>query len=580
MKFHDSDPAVIYRYGLRRPDKPTSARLLDEMRWANRFYNALIEIMRRKGDAVQAARRKLYPEYEALETQAAELVQQLDAKRASIKSVNAKSRTRGENAGLKLQAAKLKDELAQVRAQLKEQRAALKDDVALLAAWDQCEAAANAEVKAARKARECSWGTGGDIEASVQQATQKSHGMPRFRRWDGGGKFTVQIQGGMSIEDAFGGADTRLRIDDLPNRDTIDKVPRSKRMTTLHLRIGSDAERRPVWVSVPLIYHRPLPPDAQIKRAYVTCKIVGKRPVWEAGFVLARESGWSKPDLADSGTVGIDVGWRLIDKGLRVAYFAGDDGQFGQVVLPYEWIETWKRIENRQSARDSAFNAARDRLAHWVDERLRAAEKDATLSPPEWLIERLKDRDGTRMTLRQWRSANRLWSVVAHWRDNRFAGDSEIYDWMLSWWREERREHDGIEGQRRHQIQHRDEQYRQVAVWLRRRYRTACVESCNWAKMQRNAEAEEEADDGALKHHMRRAAVGKLLELIREHVAQVVGVPAKDTTRKCHACGHVGGIDTEFIEVECPECGVLIDQDKRAALNLLAARAEVPEAVS
>lgn len=572
MKFHDSDPAVIYRYGLRRPDRKTSERLLDEMRLANRYYNALIEIMRRKGEAVQTARRRLYPEYEALETRAAELSQQIESQRALIKAANAKARTRGENTGLKLEIAKLKGELTQVRAQLKEQRAALKDDPALRAAWDQCEAAANAEVKSAREARECSWGTGGEIEASVKQATQKSHGMPRFRRWDGGGKFAVQIQGGMSIEEAFGGEHTQLRIDDLPHRDCIDRMPRSHRMTRLHLRIGSDAERNPVWVSVPLIYHRPLPPDARIKRAYVSCRIVGKRPVWECGFVLARESGWAKDDQATDGDAGIDVGWRIVPEGLRVAYWVADDSAEGQVALSQEWLDRWRQIDERQGARDRAFDAARDRLADWIDARGE--------SLPDWLTGRLKDRDSGRRTLRLWRSPTRLWSLVAHWRDNRFDGDSEIYDWLLSWWREERREHDGIEGMRRRQQNQRDEVYRQFAVGLRRRYKTACIESTNWARMQRAAAPEDESPDGAVRHYMRHAAVGRLLELIREHFAEVVGVPAKDTTRRCQSCGSVAVVEGQYLMVTCPDCGETIDQDRRAAINLLAARAAMAGAVS
>src|SRR5205807_6540186 len=107
----------------------------------------------------------------------------------------------------------------------------------------------------------------------------------RFHRWDGRGRLAVQLQGGLPVADAFG-SDSRLRIAPVPAGAWERGAPPSARRTTVQLRIGSEG-REPVWATVPVVLHRPLPPAAQIKWVFLLRERIGTSEDWHVPFVLA-----------------------------------------------------------------------------------------------------------------------------------------------------------------------------------------------------------------------------------------------------------------------------------------------------
>src|SRR6185295_8157008 len=107
------------------------------------------------------------------------------------------------------------------------------------------------------------------------------------------------------------------------------------------------------------------------------------------------------------GIVGIDMGWRKVDQGLRVAAWHGSDGDQGTLILPQKLLDKAAYSERLRSIRDTIFNDVRDRLATWL-----SANADIV---PLWLKEATE-------SIRQWRSQSRLAATVLRWRENRFTG--------------------------------------------------------------------------------------------------------------------------------------------------------------
>ena len=145
----------------------------------------------------------------------------------------------------------------------------------------------------------------------------------RYRRWTGAGRVTVRFQYGLSVEKAFAD-DTRLRLGAVdpeawshPSRGFRRKLSR----TTVRIRVGSD-RRVPLWLELPVMLHRPLPPSGVIRAASVVREIVGGRYRWRLLLIVEQPADEAP---RQGFTVAIDLGWRMLDDGLRVAYWEDDE---------------------------------------------------------------------------------------------------------------------------------------------------------------------------------------------------------------------------------------------------------------
>jgi len=179
--------------------------------------------------------------------------------------------------------------------------------------------------RSARKHCGVYWGTYLLLEAAVDAASKQplweggKTNDPRFYRWDGTAAWGVQLQGGMSVDEATSCADTRLQLEHVaaPAHMT---GRRAQHRTLLRLRVASD-RRSPIWAEWQMIMHRPLPEDATLKMATVHRRREGRRWRWSIDITVAMES---KPRRCTTGVVGVDFGWRLRSGGgIRVAYWSG-----------------------------------------------------------------------------------------------------------------------------------------------------------------------------------------------------------------------------------------------------------------
>jgi hypothetical protein len=555
---HDSKPSRVYAFKALAPAGADLDTALEQLRLAHRYGNALVEIERRRRGRVDDLLRArapavagLAPQLEAIEAEveAAEAV----VKRARIVARRRDAATPEQRAAL----AGLRTRRKDLRAALKEARAAAFADGTLRADLDAIGADADAEQRAARAECGVFWGTYLFIEQCHKD--DRKGAPPRFKPWRGEGALAVQLQHGLPWPGVLLCGDTRLRVEIRPHGPAADPASarsRTKARADLYFRVGSIG-RAPLWCRTTVHVHRRPPADAAVKWAYLHRRKVGPRALWEFRLVLACDD-WDRDDWAPSGAVGVDLNWRSLPAGLRVATSVGSDDESEHLFIPREWLRAWHQVESLRSIRDRNFDPARDRLAAWLA---------AAVAVPDWLRERTEH-------LARWRSAGRLSALVWHWKDARFEGDADIYECMEAWRKQDKHLHVWEASLHRKACRRRDDLYRKFAARLSRRYHTVHLEDIDYQAL-RVVPPPDVADEPYARLYARIAAPGRLAAFLRERFAAAVKVPAAYTTLRCSACAREGWetlweCDTAAkVMHTCPVCGYTLDQDVNAATNLL-----------
>jgi putative transposase-like DNA-binding protein len=299
--------------------------------------------------------------------------------------------------------------------------------------------------------------------------------------------------------------------------------------------------------------------------------------------------------------VAIDLGWRARPNGsLRVAMWQGTDGKKGEFVMPAEVEAQIRYADQLRKTRDLEFNRNRDKLLTWIKD-VRGSSAPSTDAPgateslqeqqaddlvprstflvpqislPDWLLQAASH-------MGQWRSIRRLALFAEHWKKNRFPGDETAFDTLEAW-----RYHDDHlwnweASQRRKGLLHRREEYRMFAARLAKQYGVLVLEEFDLREVamippvEKGPKVPSQQDDLARSNrHVASTSElrGALVNAFRSRGAEVVKVPAQNTTQACHACGVVQKFDAaKKLEWKCrvPECGAAWDQDVNADVNLL-----------
>jgi hypothetical protein len=320
----------------------------------------------------------------------------------------------------------------------------------------------------------------------------------------------------------------------------------------VRLRVGSKKDKSPIWATVPIVLHRPLPEEGRIKWVRLVRRRVGRRVRHSVQFTISFPGSGMAAAPRD-GTVAADINWRLLPEGLRVATWVGNDGETGHIILPKTWLDEMDRVQGLQATRDKLFNHARADLTAWM----RRAP-----SLPDWLTEDTR-------TIQQWRAIGRLVGLVTRWRDRRFAGDEEIRSHLEAWRSKELHLFEWETHLREQLLNRRREIYRVSAARLGDRYGTCVLENMDLRKFARQEGPMERVAD-AVRSLRQKAALHSLRQALR-HKLRIVTIPAMHTTRTCHGCGHV---QKRFnaarrLRYRCEACRLEWDQDENAARNML-----------
>jgi hypothetical protein len=312
------------------------------------LWDRLVDIERMwEAEQRQAAARHI--------TRAAEIVQRL----REITGALPAARNDAVKA-LLVERAQLRRELWPLLAQW---RAAHKDEMKAI------EEARYARVTEARQLSTAYWGNYLNViqryETARVEVLKKGRRLRKSSLDDDSGRINVQIQ---RTPSGLGAAPSELQ-DGTVSDIAIGVVPeaahtsgfRGERRelcrTVVELRCDAAGGR----IKLPLVYHRPLPPNGRVKWCQLTWRKRGEKTIWQLCLTVT----------LNSATVTIDT---VLDRGaLRVARIAGPGGLAERVELSRDWMHQYDRVDHLASIiRDEQaparlrINARLQRPGLWV----------------------------------------------------------------------------------------------------------------------------------------------------------------------------------------------------------------------
>ena len=552
-------PTLVYRYGCSPPLEELDA-VQDQWFYANRYRNQLVEIELRRRTASEAIIGESSEQLADVNAKINDLTGQIAALVTEKKQRNSAARRRSRHEDLNRQITSLKQSrkvLYQQRKELRLDQYASPENAASLLAVN---AMAAAERKAARKLASREWGLYYGTYLLVEDAA-KSMGKgtpPKFRsfRRSDGGTIGVQIatragEQHLTVDRLYAGANKSVLLEPEPVLANVSNRRRHRPYVLVKLCIGGQDSKRVIGLSNPRRYvtvrmslHRPLPVGSHITWVRLVARPLGTKLKWEVHFTVARDYEFT-PETAD-GFVGIDIGWRKGD-GQRVAYWAGNDGQHGELRLPADLVAAIKHKSDLQAIRDQRFDIMKSGLVAWL----------ATAIVPEWL------KDAT-ATLVKWRSQRRLHDLEYKWRSQRFDGDVGSYTSLVEWHKQDYHLLEWLANESQRARNRRKDMYGKFVAELRRHYGTVGLEDIDLRAMARK-------DDVHRNYQVQRSLAD--LSTLRTMLAdglKVVDVPPAYTSQTCHCCGVRNQIGANMT-YQCSDCGWHGDRDYNGAMNILRA---------
>ena len=418
----------IYQYGCHANIPPQTLTLIsDQLYRAHNYYNSLVAIERDYREDVSRCQAKHSHELQVATEEAMSIESRIEACYESIRRLKQRERRNIIDTQSAEEIRKLKVQLKDVRQKIKTAKSLLKSnedykkDLELLR-----ERLYKRRKELYGSVSDLFWGSKSLCVNRLEAAIRTTPGgIPRFRPWSRDGSIYTQIQYGITAERAYSGQDNRLQIQ---------RVPGAKKLCIVRVRVGSNG-RDPVFAELPTSIHRPIPEGSLIMGVTITRRGGPLHRKSRAEVVYADRYYVSltlripeEQSTDPGGVAAIDLGWRKLPDGVRVAYVVTHDRRHIELVLPQFMCDRYDEIESIQSQRDIAFNDARDNLVRYIDE--------CQCGIPESLKEASK-------TLRNWRSTKRLWWLVENWESH--PGDDMILPILRSWaqyeLQESRRQH-------------------------------------------------------------------------------------------------------------------------------------------
>ena len=560
----------VYKYGLVPIGHPPEA-VIEELWRSNRLWNDLVALHRENSESWDDARCVASIQYselnEALEGKNSEISEAFDALRTArmeegTKDESANPRLKSERAiinRLKAERSKIYDELKPARREADK----LIDKKALNADFqNKCKDALAAKNSGIYRR------TADQIFADFRTARDrafKSGATMRFHRFDGTGYFQFRCTrkgsntDGISVDEFMDGKFTEYMRFCVQSLDTTKSKPRIRVKSVL---TGGKSKASKVFQDFDLIYHRPLPDNAQVQNGQIIRSRTGDK--FRYDLVLTIKIPKVLPMAVPTNeAIGIDIGFRRTATSVQVATIISSNlhGRPEEIVAPEKMIRAIERVISIQNELDDS-----------------ATELGKEIKPL-LLADPLKEDHGR---YKLWSSAARLPSHVTlsfetayklarwlTWEPN--ALPEEAANRIIKWWRQYSRRYREQHNLRKKQLLNRKHFYRQIASDLVNRRRLIVLEDID---LSRFAETRDKSTKLTNKARAQRflAAPSEFRDAIvnaadREGVPWVKVNPAY-TSKICSDCGCL------FIKLgaektwTCEECGVIHDRDENAAKNI------------
>lgn len=461
----------VYRYRV-LGDLPDEA--LAELRRAHELSNLLVEIEKRHADRVAEAWRE-YPELLQLEEAIGTATEAIEEVAEEVSQYKRRNRTGKVPPELKekLKAARVarRDAKAAFRDEKAIKYPLLKPKLVLLADRLRAEIKATYAESVAGGLYWANYNAITDRHRRAVQAvkTRRKQGLVadlRYRRWTGEGTLNVQLQRSVkqpartpaTIADDSGPWHNVAQLTPAHNPDDWGKLSRAEqrriRLGMLRFRVGAGEEAG--WVELPIIVHRPIPPDADICMAEITRRRLGSRMLVHASIVVRLPV---TPARTEGGVVAIHVGWRALpDRAIRVAVLAGatsppDEitgvvrchGNWSEIVIPAWWRDQMDYVQSLTSIRDRNLDATKAWVLAWLGQHpnhsiagIETIDKWRSQNRFAALSMRLRNDDSIDLELRRqleaWRVQDRhLWDIEANLRAKILARRNDAFAKVAAW---------------------------------------------------------------------------------------------------------------------------------------------------
>lgn len=363
-----------------------------------------------------------------------------------------------------------------------------------------------------------------------------------------------------------------------PSQDAVDRAGNRKgrRFQTLSIRTGTiPGTRDPVWTRFHILTKgrgkcRQIPDDASIAWVKIVRTHIMHRPQighgtptmaarerWEVQFTVTEPVQRTTPTA--TGTVGIDIGWRRVDGGIRVAYAATKTGA-RELVIPDSLLALRGKADSIRSYRDLQLDLLRNALI--------ARRETAPADLAEVLAH-----------AHSWRRVGHFVHVARRVHEAVLAGRLDVVTWLGPWFvvamlgvlkrdGHLRGYEAGLRDQQQRRILGRTQTW--IAGVLAGHDVVGIEQTIRIDRMRARGTADTESARQAAVAHV-ETAPGRLREWVIK-MAESRGITVHEidpymTTQRCDACGDNRGPCTELYAV-CPHCGFAEDQDYTAAKTI------------
>ena len=532
----------------------------EELQRETAFWNVLVEIERNHREAFikMTADDPAVAEIEtSLTAKIEERREHIDARKAARKAARKKVPTEELDKRIEVLSAEIRSLAETAKARRKTARDSLKEPLRVL------ELARRDAVKRARQNSGLWWGNYNAVAASYERARQMTFRRKaelHFHRHDGGGRFTNQIQGGMTTDALFSSGHSQVQVSPLradawthPCRGERRRLQRTTMTATVFTR---DGQRRSV--SWPMIMHRPIPDDSLIKEVVVSRRRQGNAWRWSVTFTCSRMIEPPRP--AETGQIkAIDLGWRKVEGGLRVAtVLAEGQAHPTHIILPQAILDGFAYADDIRGERDDMLNE--------VLPKVRAI--DWTQAPPTLAAIGQAVKAAPKIGFGRVASLAIAWREHSDWR-------AEDYELLEAWrkddkrlWIEEFNLRDKLQGRRR-------DFYRNQAKALVAGVRVVILEEFDLAEAAKvkRENGQENVIPAPSRHYRTVAAIHELRKWVELQAVKVSAEICRHSgvsTWLCHACGlDVHSAHPESLIQSCSN-GHVWDQDENACRNMLA----------
>ena len=375
--------------------------------------------------------------------------------------------------------------------------------------------------------------------------------------WTGSGSVCIHFQKELPVSDAFR-QNGRLQIEQVPEEAWSSpkrSIRRQLARTTVRIRVAANADRTPVWLELPVVIHRPLPGNGAIRSVSVMREKIGTE--WRYRLLLTVREPAAQYDRGIAQSVGVDVGWRVITEGLRVAYWYGSGGTHGDLVLSVRDIAAFRQIDGLQSTITSIHEEAKTCLG----------SNAFITAAPEALRKQISKAVNSA-------SPANLIQLTEVWKTNRFPGDDAVFDTLRKWHKQHIHLWTWQANLRDQVIKRRRELYRGFAADLTRRFGMVFLNDVQLSRKSARPRIEWDPVPPARRQNRFIGAISVLARIL-EHTCEKAGVRffrirCPGATMNCHSCQWSEAWDpTENLSHRCSNCGEQWDQDYNAAANVL-----------